>query len=136
MGMEIKSFKDLDVWQKSMQLIKKIYLITQEFPKDETYGLINQMRRSAISIPSNIAEGKTRQSKNEYIQFLYISLGSAAEIQTQIMISKELQYISEEAEKGLLEEVDHISRMLRNLIKGLRGGSGYYANRSPQTVNQ
>lgn len=90
----IKSYKDLEVWKISMDLIKKIYLVTKDFPKDEIYGLVNQMRRCAVSIPSNIAEGKMRQHTNEYIQFLYISLGSCAELETQITISSELRYIS------------------------------------------
>ncbi|MFA5145959.1 MAG: four helix bundle protein [Candidatus Omnitrophota bacterium] len=123
--MDIKSFRDLDVWQKSIQLVKRIYITTQKYPKEETYGLINQMRRAAVSIPSNIAEGKSRQSKNEYIQFIYISLGSASELETQITISKELEYIGKDTEKELLEEIDHTSRMLRNLIKGLRTSGSY-----------
>ena len=70
----IQSYKDLDVWKISIELVKKIYMATKNFPKDEIYGLISQVRRSSVSIPSNIAEGKTRQYKNEYIQFLYIAL--------------------------------------------------------------
>ena len=116
----IRSYRDLDVWMKSMKLVKKIYLMTKEFPKDEIYGLISQMRRSAVSIPSNIAEGKTRQYKNEYIQFLYIALSSCAELETQVIISRELGYITKEVEAEVLEELDHICRMTRNLIKSLR----------------
>ncbi len=134
--MEIKSFRDLEVWQKSIQLVKKIYVITQKFPKEEAYGLTNQMRRSAVSIASNIAEGKTRQTKNEYVQFLHIALGSAAELETQVVISKELNYIDEKTGVDLLEQIDHISRMTRNLIKSLRSGGTYIrkpipANRQP-----
>jgi len=84
----IRNYRDLEVWQKSIELVKRIYLITKSFPTDETYGLINQMRRAAVSIASNIAEGKTRQTKGEYIQFLYITLGSIAELETQIVISR------------------------------------------------
>ena len=116
----IRSFRDLDVWKEAIGLVKSIYLITKEFPKEETYGLINQMRRCAVSIPSNIAEGKTRQHVNEYIQFLYISLGSCAELETQVIISKELGYMSEETKNKTLEKIDHICRMTRNLIKSLR----------------
>ena len=108
------------MWRRAIQLVKRIYLITKDFPKEEIYGLSSQMRRAAVSIPSNIAEGKTRQSKNEYIQFLYIALGSASELETQIIISKELGYINAKVEDGFLEDLDHISRMLRNLIKSLR----------------
>ena len=103
----------------SVELVKKIYLITKDFPKEEIYGLVNQMRRSAVSIPSNIAEGKTRQHKNEYIQFLYVALASCAELETQIVISKELGYVTAETATGLLEDLDHMCRMTRNLIKNL-----------------
>ncbi len=130
----IKSYRDLEVWQKSIQLVKKIYLITRTFPKEEMYGLINQMRRAAVSIASNIAEGKTRQTKKEYIQFLYITLGSASELETQIIISKELNYIDEKTESDLLENADHISRMTRNLIKSLR--STYGEMRTPHTAHR
>ena len=116
----VKDYKDLKVWQKSMELVKEIYLITKDLPKDEQYGLISQMRRCAISIPSNISEGKARQHLNEYIQFLFISLGSCAELETQIIISQELGYINKETERKILEKIDHIVRMLRNLIKGIK----------------
>jgi four helix bundle protein len=116
----IRSYRDLDVWKKSIDLVKHIYLITQEFPKEELHGLVNQMRRSAISIPSNIAEGKTRQHVNEYIQFLYIALGSCAELETQIVIATKLEYLNEKHSEELLETTDHIARMARNLVKSLR----------------
>ncbi len=116
----IRSFRDLDVWKRAIQLVKEIYLITKGFPKEEIYGLTSQMRRAAVSIPSNIAEGKTRQSKSEYIQFLYIALSSTSELETQVVISKELKYINGKIEDDFLEGLDHISRMLRNLIKGLK----------------
>ena len=115
----IKSYKDLDVWKRSIALVKKIYMITKDFPKEEIYGLTNQMRRCAVSIPSNIAEGKTRQHINEYIQFLYIALGSCAELESQIIIAKELEYLKE-SETEDLNELDEIGKMLRGLIKNLR----------------
>jgi len=117
----IKSYRDLEVWQLAIQLIKKIYLVTDGFPQKEKYGLSSQMQRAAVSIASNIAEGKTRQTKREYIQFLYIALGSTAELETQITVSKELEYINSVDNNNMLEQTDHIARMLRNLIKGLRG---------------
>lgn len=86
----MKSHKDLEVWKRSVELVKTIYEITKSFPKEELYGLTNQMRRSAISIPSNIAEGAARNHNKEFIQFLYITLGSIAELETQIIISKKL----------------------------------------------
>ena len=84
--MSIRSYKDLDVWNKGIEVVKEVYIITHEFPREEKYGLTNQVRRAAISIVSNIAEGKMRQYANEYIQFLYIALGSCAEVDTQITI--------------------------------------------------
>ncbi len=86
----IKSYRDLEVWKKSIDLVKDIYAFTQKFPKEEVYGLVSQMRRSAISISSNIAEGKTRQHVNEYVQFLYVALGSCAELETQVIIAGKL----------------------------------------------
>jgi four helix bundle protein len=86
----MQTHKDLDVWKESMALAKQIYLLTAKFPKEETYGLISQIRRSAVSIPSNIAEGAARNSTKEFIQFLYVSLGSLAELETQLLLSKEI----------------------------------------------
>ena len=100
-------------------MVKDIYKLTEKYPKQETYGLVSQMRRSAISIPSNVVEGFRRIHNKEYKQFLYISLGSCAELETQLTIAKELQYISENEEFRLLEELDHICRMTSNLLKKL-----------------
>jgi four helix bundle protein len=119
MNNKIRTYRDLDIWKKSMQLVKKIYNITDKLPKIEIYGLSNQMRRSAISIPSNVAEGFRRYHNKEYRQFLYIALGSCAELETQVTISKELNYIKESEEKDILEFTDHIGRMISNLIKKL-----------------
>ncbi|MFC1808017.1 four helix bundle protein [Candidatus Omnitrophota bacterium] len=116
----IKSYKDLDVWKKSIELVKVIYKITSNFPKEEQFGLVSQMRRSAVSIPSNIAEGKTRQHKNEYIQFLYIALGSSSELNTQAIIANELNFIKSQSIDVLLDDIDHVSRMLHNLIGSLK----------------
>lgn len=116
----IKSYRDLDVWQKTIELIKLIYVETKDFPKEELYGLVSQMRRAAVSIASNIAEGKTRQHVNEYIQFLYIALGSCAELETQIIVSRELSYFKNKEVPTFLEKLDHIARMIRNLIKRLK----------------
>ena len=91
--MYIESFKDLIVWQKSMSLVKEVYVITSNFPKSEIYGLTSQMRRAAVSIPSNIAEGKKRKTKNDYVQFLRIANGSAAELETQLLEIYIHQYI-------------------------------------------
>lgn len=131
----IQSFKDLDVWNKAIEVTKDIYKATKSFPKEEIYGLASQIRRSAISIPSNIAEGKARQTKSEYIQYLYIALGSTAELQTQVIIANELDYIDNKATKEHLESINHIERMLRNLIKGLRSSQDF-SHRKPLTVNR
>ena len=116
----IKSYKDLDVWKRSIGFVKRVYQITQRFPKEELYGLTSQIRRSAVSIPSNIAEGRNRQHTNEFVQFLYIALGSCAECETQIVIVFELGYMDERNIKELLEELDQIGKMIRGLIRSLK----------------
>ena len=115
----IQSYRDLIVWQKSIELVAAIYELTDKFPKEELFGITNQMKRAAISIPSNIAEGRTRGYKKEYRQFLLTSFGSGAELETQITISKilpktkDLDYIKSDT---LLNEV---MRMLNALISSL-----------------
>jgi four helix bundle protein len=93
---KIQTYRDLDIWNAGIDLVKEIYKLTEKFPKEEMYGLSAQMRRSAVSIPSNVAEGFRRYHNKEYRQFLYITLGSSAELETQITIAKELKYIQEE----------------------------------------
>lgn len=115
----IKSFRELDIWKKGIELVKEIYKITENFPNSELYGLTSQMRRCAISIPSNVAEGFRRKHSKEFKQFLNIALGSSAELETQIVIAKELAYVGCEDEDCVLEFVDHISRMIVNLLKKL-----------------
>ena len=113
----LKSYKELIVWQKSMILVKEIYQLTSIFPNDEKFGLISQMRKASISIPSNMAEGWGRLSRKNYIQFLRISRGSLFELETQILITKELKYINDsEAIENLITE---ISKMLNSLINKL-----------------
>ena len=119
MAGKIKTYRDLDIWNAGIELVKDIYKLTEKFPKHETYGLVTQMRRSAISIPSNVAEGFRRYHNKEYKQFLYVSLGSCAELETQITIAKKLKYIQESEETKLLERLDHICRMISNLLKKL-----------------
>jgi len=112
-----RTHKDLDVWKKSIELVKCIYQTTSGFPKEEIYALTSQMRRCVVSIPSNIAEGATRQSNKEFIQFLFISLGSASELETQLIISKELNYIEESTYQNLNAKIEEVSKMLNGLIK-------------------
>jgi four helix bundle protein len=116
----IKHFKELKVWQKGIEIVKDIYDITKHFPKEEMYGLTTQMRRSAISIPSNIAEGFKRYHAKEYKQFLYIALGSLAELETQIVIAKEIGLIDDTRLDSINEKLDHTSKMLSSLISKLR----------------
>jgi four helix bundle protein len=119
MAEKIKNFRDLDVWKKGMEIVKDVYTSVDGFPRQECYGLAIQMQRCSVSIPSNIAEGFNRFHNKEYRQFLYVALGSCAELETQIEIAVELKYINEQRKVSLLEKLDHESRMLRNLIKKL-----------------
>ena len=116
----VSSFKDLEIWQRSIGLVEEIYRITKSFPQEETYGLSSQLRRAAISIPSNIAEGFARASEKEYKQFLYVSLGSCAEVSTQITIADRLGYLKQEKADVLSDEVKQISKMTMGLIKKLK----------------
>jgi len=119
MSEKIVNFRDLDVWKLGKELVLDIYKNTKSFPTEETYGLVTQMKRAVISIPSNIAEGFNRYHNKEYRQFLFISLGSCAELETQIEIAADLQYLRNEIKQAVLEKLDHETRMLRNLIKKL-----------------
>jgi four helix bundle protein len=116
---KIKNFQDLRIWQIGIEVVKDIYILTKKFPKEELYGLTSQMRRSAISIPSNIAEGFRRYHNKEYKQFLYIALGSCAELETQIIIANELDYINETNKTELIEKIKYICRMTIKLIQKL-----------------
>ena len=116
----LKNYKELIVWQKAYQLCLVLYKITQSFPKEERYGLTSQIRRAAISVPSNIAEGYGRKTTNEYIQALYIAYGSNCELETQILLAGDLGYIKAEKISILQQEVGDIERMLKGLIKSLK----------------
>jgi four helix bundle protein len=117
--MKIKNYKDLNIWKRSIGIVEDIYKITKNFPNEEIYGLTSQLRRSAVSIPSNIAEGFARFSNKEYKQFLFISLGSCAELSTQIIITLRLGYFENKRANKLLNEIDEISKMTMSLIKKL-----------------
>lgn len=116
----MRTHKDLEVWQQSMRMVTSVYELTKEFPKEEMYGLTNQIRRAAVSVPSNIAEGAARHSRKEFIQFLYIALGSTMEVDTQIIISKNLGYLDNEKRLKLCNRINDIGKMINGLIKYLK----------------
>jgi four helix bundle protein len=115
----LKNYGELKVWQKAYELCLEIYKITKEFPKDEKYGLTSQIRRAAVSIPSNIAEGYGRKTTAEYIQSLYIAYGSNCELETQILLSGDLRFVGKEDLSRLHKEIGDVERMLKGLIKSL-----------------
>jgi four helix bundle protein len=116
---KVKTYRELIVWQKAMQLVTQIYKNTEDLPKEELYGLISQIRRSSISIPSNIAEGYGRNSTNDYIRFLQISRGSLYELQTQLEICLNLNYLNQISFNDIYEQSREIERMLSSLINKL-----------------
>ncbi|MBE2266486.1 MAG: four helix bundle protein [Flavobacteriales bacterium] len=115
-----KSYQDLIVWQKSMDLVESIYQITWSFPKEEIFGLTSQMRRAAVSIPSNIAEGQSRNSNGEFRQFLGIAQGSLSELETQLMISQRLKLISSEQMQIPIQLCQEVGKMLNGLKSSLK----------------
>ncbi|MFA7244602.1 MAG: four helix bundle protein [Candidatus Magasanikbacteria bacterium] len=115
-GEKIISYKDLIVWQKSMDLVLLIYQITKNFPKEELFGLVSQMRRAVVSIPSNIAEGKTRGSRKDYRHFLLNSFASGSELETQLLISKRLDYFNMQDFEKINFDLTEVMKMLNTLI--------------------
>lgn len=116
----MRDYKELLVWQKSVGLVSKIYKTTELFPKDELYGLVSQIRRAAVSIPVNISEGHTRFHTNEFIQFLYVALGSSSELETLLILSQDLDYISKANLDSLMSEITETRKMLNSLITSLK----------------
>lgn len=117
--MSIKTYKDLLVWQKGIQIVKEVYLLCKYFPKDEIYGLQSQVKRSSVSIPSNIAEGWGRKYTKSYVQFLKYSRGSLLELETQMIIAKELNFISAEKFNKIESLIIEESKMLNAFIKSV-----------------
>jgi four helix bundle protein len=115
----VQSYRDLIAWQKSMDLVVEIYSSTQSFPRTETYGLISQLRRAAVSIPSNIAEGHDRLSTGEFKQFLGHARGSLVEVETQILISQRLGYLGRGQSGNLLKRTTEIAKILNGLLGSL-----------------
>jgi len=114
------SFRDVVAWQKGMELLTKIYLVTESFPKREMYGLTQQIRRAALSVPSNIAEGKGRQTKKDYLQFLYRARGSLYEVVTQLDASKNLKFIDDAAYTETCEVAAEAGKVLNGLISNVK----------------
>ena len=117
--MTIKSYKDLEVWQKAMDLVVMCYQATKKFPKSEVYGLASQLQRAAVSIPANIAEGRERKYSKEFVQHLSIAYSSMAELETHIQIAQRLNYINSAKTKRLLEKTAEIGRMINGLRKSI-----------------
>ena len=117
---DIKTYRDLLVWQKSIGLVTKIYQVTKAFPKEENYGLVSQIRRCAISVPSNIAEGYGRNSTDDYLRFLQIAISSLYEMQTQIEIAFKLEYLTRDNFNAAYDLSREIERMLSSLSRKVR----------------
>lgn len=118
--MTVKSFHELVVWQRGMGLPECIYTTTATFPADERFGLISQLRRAAVSIPSNIAEGQSRHSTGEFLQFLSIARGSLAELETQLILAHRLGMLASDQQEELLQSVKELGAMLGGLVNSLR----------------
>ena len=114
---KIENFKQLKIWTESMNFVEEIYKLTSTFPKEELYGLSSQLRRAAISIPSNISEGFMRYSNKEFKKFLFIAISSCAELETQLILSNRLGYLHKNKMPWLSEKLDHLNRMMMSLIK-------------------
>lgn len=113
------SYRDLEVWHKAMHVVVECYKITREFPKHEIYGLSSQLQRAAVSIPANIAEGRERQHRKEFLQHISIANGSVAELETHIQIAERLSYLDSQQAKCLLDQTAEIGRMLNGLRNSL-----------------
>ena len=116
----VSSYRDLIAWQKSMDLLVSVYAVTESFPKSEQFGLTAQIKRAAVSIPSNIAEGSSRRSTQEFLRYINISTGSLAEMETQISAAKRLGFVTAEQEKIILTQCNEISRILQGLYDSLK----------------
>jgi len=117
----MRNFRELKVWEKAHQLTLKIYTATKRFPSDELYGLSSQMRRSSASVPTNIAEGCGRDGEAEFTRFLFIAMGSASELEYQIVLACDLKYLSRTGYEQLITDIEEIKKMLSGLIHKIRG---------------
>ena len=121
---QIRNYFDLTVWQKARQLVKQIYLVSQVFPHEEIYSLTSQIRRSAISVPSNIAEGYGRGTKKDYVHFLHASRGSLYEMQTQLYLAQDLGYVDNDQMATIIADINSCSQLLGALIRSLSEDNG------------
>jgi four helix bundle protein len=117
--MVVRSYRDLIAWQKSMDLVTEVYRCTQDFPRTEVYGLVSQLRRASVSVPSNIAEGHARLTTGEFRQFLGHALGSVMEIETQVLIAERLGYLDGTESKRLFVRTTEVGKIIRGLIQSL-----------------
>ena len=115
-----ESYRDLIAWQRAMALVTSVYACTEGFPSRETFGLANQLRRAAVSVPSNIAEGKGRRSRREYVHFLYLARGSLFETETQLEIARNLGYLADDEIAGLRDQLSGVARVLNGLIQAIQ----------------
>ena len=116
---EIRGFKDLEVWQVAMRLVRECYVLTRSFPDTERFGLTNQLRRAAVSVPSNIAEGQGRGSSKGVLQFLWIANGSLAEVETQVLLSIDLEFIGQNEALSVIDLIQQVGRMLTGLRRSI-----------------
>ena len=114
---KLQNHKDLDVWKKSINLTTEIYNLTGKFPKEEIYGITSQIRRASVSVAANLAEGAARNTQKEFIQFLYISLGSLSELETELMIATNIGYMKD---NSIFDEISDIRKMLLGLISSIK----------------
>jgi len=119
--MSVRTYRELVVWQKAMDFVADVYRVTQNFPKEELYGMTSQLRRAAVSVPSNIAEGQGRQTTGEFRQFLGQARGSLLETETQILLAERLGFLDHNAAEGLLEQASELGRVLNGLLASLKG---------------
>jgi len=131
--MEGRSYRDLELWQKAMDLVVECYGATKKLPDCELYGLISQIKRAAVSIPANVAEGQGRQHRAEFIQHLSIAYGSLTEVETHVQIARRLNYLNDDDERRLLQRTGEVGRLLNGLLRFLRGNS---PAASPPTDNR
>ena len=120
MDKKVSTYKDLIVWQKSIALVTSVYSLTKAFPDDEKFGMVSQINRAVVSVPANIAEGWGRESSKNYIQFLRISRGSLMETETLMLISKNLNFISEQNYLEVNKQIDEVGKILQGLIKSVQ----------------